>query len=243
MKINCRIISVNVEDQNTYNSVNIFGTAEDEKGKLRYRKRRENIKEFLNNFKNDNFEMKIFDAITPIHFNDDLKKDTLDREVIFENRKFILGKSLWTCHIANYFSHYKIWQMEEDTLIMEDDLILDEVFFENITDIIHEFNKLEDKNKLLYLQSSTPWTPNATVKTFDLLNISENIGRYRGGDISGTSCYFITQDCKKIILENLRAILPCDAYLDSLQKNKIIDYYLPLNVSLMGKLDTKTMLL
>jgi hypothetical protein len=243
-KINCRIISINTNNEDEFESVQLIGTAKDDTGKkLRYKQRRENIQNFLNVFNNQFVDIQFMDAVTPKSFTEDLTKDWLSGSVIFEGKKFELSKELWICYIGNFLSHYSIWNMDEDTLVLEDDVLLDHGFFETIPNLIESFKKINQENKLLYLQVSAPWSEDAMEKNFNLVPVNENISKFFGGDISGTAAYFITKECKKIILNNLRPISPCDNYLDILQKMSVINYYLPSEKSLMCKLDTKTFLL
>jgi GR25 family glycosyltransferase involved in LPS biosynthesis len=167
----------------------------------------------------------------------------LSESIIFENKKFEIKKNIWTCHLANFLSHYEIWNLEEDTLVIEDDVIFDNELFEKIPNIIDSFLKLDEDNKILYLQISTPWLEDGKEKNFNLIKVNENIGKYVSGDVSGTAAYYITKECKKVLLQNMRPILPCDQYLDNLLKTGVINYYLPIDKSMMFKLDTKTMLL
>lgn len=243
-KINCKVISINIENEFDIISVQGFGTKEDINGnKLRYVKRRHIIDDFLINYNNNNIKIEYFNAITPKDFNSDISKDTLSESITFNNKKYEIKNNIWTCHLANFLSHYEIWNLDEDTLVIEDDIIFNNELFEKIPTIIDSFLSLKDNNKILYLQISTPWLEDAREKSFNLMKINENIGKYISGDVSGTAAYYITKECKKILLDNIQPILPCDQYLDNLLKTGIINYYLPIDSSMMFKLDTKTMLL
>ena len=243
-KINCKVISINIDSESDIKSVQGFGTLEDIDGnKLRYVKRRHIINNFLSDFNESSIKIEYFNAITPKDFNCDVSNNTLSESIIFDNKKFEIKKSIWSCHLANFLSHYEIWNIEEDTLVLEDDIIFDSELFKKIPSIIESFLKLEENNKILYLQISTPWLEDAREKSFHLSKINENIGKYIAGDVSGTAAYYITKECKKVLLENIKPILPCDQYLDNLLKSGIINYYLPIDQSMMFKLDTKTMLL
>ena len=243
-KINCRIISINTNKNTDFESVQLIGTAKDVDGKkLRYKRRRENIENYFSNFNNESINFEFFDAVTPSSFSPDLTKDCLSDSVIYNGQKFELSKELWICYIGNFLSHFQIWNIDEDTLVLEDDVLLEDRFFEKIPMVIESFKKIQEPNKLLYLQVSAPWREDAMEKQFNLINVNENISRFMGGDISGTAAYFITKECKKIILNNLRPISPCDNYLDILMRMGIINYYLPNEKSYMCKLDTKTFLL
>ena len=85
-------------------------------------------------------------------------------------------------------------------LILEDDIIFDSELFKKIPSIIESFLKLEENNKILYLQISTPWLEDAREKSFHLSKINENIGKYITGDVSGTAAYYITKECKKVLV-------------------------------------------
>jgi len=238
--INCKIISINIDNESDVKSVQGFGTAEDINGnKLRYVKRRNIIDDFLLKSNHRNIKIEYFNAITPKDFNCDISTNT----VFFDNNKFDIKKDIWACHLANFLSHYEIWNLEEDTLVIEDDIIFDNELFEKIPGIIDSFLKLDEDNKILYLQISTPWLEDGREKNFNLVKINEDIGKYVSGDVSGTAAYYITKECKKVLLQNIRPILPCDQYLDNLLKANIINYYLPIDKSMMFKLNTKTMLL
>ena len=143
--------------------------------------------------------------------------------------------------MANTLSHYEIWNTDEDTLVLEDDVIFDNNLFNNLSTIITEFKSIQSTGKILYLQISTPWLQDAKEKKISLNKVTENIGKYMGGDISGTSAYYITKETKKIILNNIKPFTACDRYLELFVKDSLIEYYVPLDKENMFKLDTNTM--
>jgi GR25 family glycosyltransferase involved in LPS biosynthesis len=243
-KINCRIISVDSNDHVGVKSVQKIGTASDSNGnKIRYKQRRDVIEKFLSNFESESISIECFNAVTPNLFNTDIDMDVLSGSITFEDKKYDLNGELWICYIANFLSHYQIWNIDEDTLILEDDVIFDDEFFKKIHTIIHRFLEIEEDNKILYLQSSIPWLEDAREKYFNLSRVNDHIGKYISGDTSGTSAYYITKECKKIILNNITKITNCDGYLSTLLKMGIVNYYIPNDSSMMCKLDKKTMLL
>ncbi len=233
--INCRVISVNINNQVDYLSVQEFGHNKGTDGrKIRYLKRRQIIDHFMSNFNNSYYDLKYFDAITPSYFS------IKDNKTYFED-KVLESAENSIFYIANILSHYSIWNIEEDTLVLEDDVIFDIEVFSNIKNIIEEFKLISGDNKVLYLQLSTPWLEDAKDKNFLLDKKTENIGKYISGDISGTGAYYITKEVKKTILKNIKPLTACDKYMDTLQKEKIIEYYLPLNKEYMFKLNKDTM--
>jgi len=234
-KINCKIISVDVNNKKDSESVQDFGIEKDNSGeKLRYIKRRENIDNFLKSFNNDNFNIEYFNAVTPNNF-------TLDGENINYNNKKIPYSENSIFYIANTLSHYEIWNIDEDTLILEDDVILNNDTFSSLCDIIADFKSIKSINKILYLQISTPWLKDGPDKTIYSENITNSIGKYNSGDISGTSAYYITKECKKIILDNIKPVIACDRYLEMFLREGLIEYYIPLLNKGMFKLDKNTM--
>ena len=156
--INCKIISVNVKDEQDSKSVQDFGHQKDTLGeKLRYIKRREKIDDFLNSFNNDSFNIEYFNAITPNNFTlEDVNINYNDKKIPYaENSVF---------YMANTLSHYEIWNIDEDTLVLEDDVIFDTEIFNNLSDIITDFKSIGSTGKILYLQISTPWLKDADEK-------------------------------------------------------------------------------
>jgi GR25 family glycosyltransferase involved in LPS biosynthesis len=228
MKI--RIISVNSEDLKDFDSVQSFGHKIENGQKLRYQVRRNIIKEFISN---NNFSINIFDAVTPNKFQ--IKNNNVE----YKNKKLdLLDDSEF--YIANILSHYEIWNIDEDTLILEDDVILDKLQLEEVENLIKSFEEIEFTNKVLYLQLSTPWHESFFDKDFNLQPFNDNFGRYLSGDLSGTSALFLTKDCKKIILNNLLPLCACDKYFNSLNSLGILQFYLPIDKSKMIKLDKNT---
>jgi GR25 family glycosyltransferase involved in LPS biosynthesis len=233
--INCKVISVNIKDEQDSKSVQNFGHQKDTVGeKLRYIKRREKIDFFLNSFNNDNFNIEYFNAITPNIFTLE------DGNINYKNKKLPYAENS-IFYMANTLSHYEIWNIDEDTLVLEDDVLFDNDLFNNLFTIITEFKSIQSIGKILYLQISTPWLKDADEKNFTSQKVSDNIGKYNIGDISGTSAYYITKECKKIILNNIKPFIACDRYLELFVKEGLIEYYIPLSKDRMFKLDTNTM--
>jgi hypothetical protein len=233
--INCKIISVNTNDVLDSQSVQEFGHQKDNSGeKIRYIKRREKIDYFLKSFDNQNFNIEYFNAITPNNF-------TLENENIIYKGKNISSNENSIFYMANTLSHYEIWNTDEDTLVLEDDVILDNDLFNRLSDIINEFNLIPSVGKILYLQISTPWLEDAKEKKISFNKVSDNIGKYVNGDISGTSAYYITKECKKTILNNIKPFIACDRYLELFVKDGLIEYFIPMNTDNMFRLDKNTM--
>jgi len=233
--MNCRIISVNPENIG-FDSTQDFGHKINDNGKKqRYITRRNNIQEFMENFHQDNLKMHIFDAITPNNFI------ITGDKVIFENKTLsLLDNGVF--YVANNLSHYKIWLIEEDTLILEDDLIWDETKFNDIINLIENFKTLNLHDSILYLQISTPWDSSAREKKLVYSQIiNENLAYTDNIDFSGTAAYFLTKECKKVIINNMQGLCACDRYLDNLRKNGTIKYCIPTNKNNMFCLDTETM--
>lgn len=234
-KINCKIISVNVNDQSDYHSVQDFGHEKDVTGeKLRYVKRREKIDNFLKSFNNINFNIEYFNAVTPNNFNFE------NGNIVYNDKKIPYNEDS-VFYMANTLSHYEIWNQDEDTLVLEDDVILSDDLFNNLYNTINEFKLVQSNSKILYLQISIPWLKDADEKQIHSKKVSDNIGKYITGDISGTSAYYITKECKKVILNNIKPFIACDRYLELFVKEGLIEYYVPLSKDSMFKLDTNTM--
>lgn len=229
-KINCRIISINPDNSDNFNSVQDMKLGHES----RYIKRRENINNYITNSKNkDKFNFEFLDAVTPNNF-------TMENGNIIYKEKNIISDRDDIFYMSNTLSHYEIWNIEEDTLIFEDDVLLNDDVFSKLYETINEFNLIKSSTgKILYLQLTTPW--NGTEKTFSLQSVTDNIGKYINGDISGTAAYYISKETKKILLDNLRPLNACDAYLDRLQRDKIFEYYIPNDKTKMFELDKDTM--
>lgn len=234
--INCRIISVNTDNEDDVKCTQEFGHKTDDNGKkLRYYNRRKKILQFINNTSIDGVKFEIFNAVTPKDF---IKEGNT---VLFE------GKSIQTnveslFYIANTLSHYKIWNLEEDTLIIEDDLLFKQDKFKTIPALIEKFKEIKHISKVLYLQLTVPWKENALKKHFQIIPSEKysDFGFPLNSDLSGTSCYFIEKETKKILLSNLKPLLACDAYLGLYNKEGIITYYIPKDLNLMMELDLET---
>ncbi len=216
MKI--RVISV---DPTVDKSINDFGHIINENGdKSRYIIRRNKIEKFISS--NElGLDIEIFDAITPKDFA------MMFNKIIFKGKEFISeDKSIF--YAANWLSHYSIWLLDEDTLILEDDIELDVNLLSNINDIINVYKEQnKDNNGVLYLQRSNPCS-NGVDKNLESMNYA------------GTGALFLTRDVKKVLLNNLKNIRGCDGYFDRLNKSGIIKYYIPNNLDYMFKLDKET---
>jgi GR25 family glycosyltransferase involved in LPS biosynthesis len=232
-KINCRIISVNPETDKKH--IQGFGHKINESGdKIRYVERRKIINSFISTYKNKNIEISIFDAVTPKSFTVENNKILFKGEAInySEDSDF---------YMANTLSHYSLWKMDEDTLILEDDVIFDESIFDSLVELITKFDKINDDNKILYLQLSTPWLENGRTKIFNYSDTQiQGIYEAKNSDFSGTAAYYIPKTTKKIILENLLPFCACDRYLESYLRMGKIKYYIP-DTNNMFKLNLDTM--
>lgn len=233
-KINCRIITVNPETDK--NHIQDFGHKTDESGnKLRYIERRKIINDFVSSYKNENIEISIFDAITPKKFSVE------NNNILFEDKK-IEHSECSIFYMANTLSHYKIWEMSEDTLVLEDDVIFEEGVFDSLIDSIHKFDRIEDDSKILYLQISTPWLEDGKSKKFNCsLTTVDGIYKAINSDFSGTAAYYIPKSTKKTILDNMLPFCACDKYLESYYKMNKIRYYIPNSESKMFRLNLNTM--
>ena len=193
----CKIISVNPY-LDSFKSTQNFGEQTDNSGvKTRYVKRREKIMDFFNRNQFKNIKVSLFDAITPNDFK--IEGDN----VIYKDKTFycIEPENCRLFHMANLLSHYKIWEIDEDTLIFEDDLILTPELIESTINLVHEYNTVKRNNTILYLQRSVPWLKNCDKQLiFDEL-ISHNLGISSKTDFSGTAAYYITKETKKHILK------------------------------------------
>ncbi len=150
--MNCRIISLNTELPNEVDP----GIHLENGVKIRYKKRREKIINFISNFKDDFFELSLFDAVTPKDFesnNEFIKYKNVNYEYIDEYQ----GLNGIRFYAAGLFSQFEIWNIDEDTLIFEDDVLWDPQVFENIKPCLEEFRSINVDNKVLYLQRSTRW--------------------------------------------------------------------------------------
>lgn len=246
--INCRIISVNIDNVQLNDPVRNFGHVISNTGnKIRYIERRRQIDYFLNNNNtNSNFKFNYFDAITPndFKFEDDFEKKS---KVIFNNKEFFIEKDIF--YIANILSHYEIWSMNEDTLVLEDDVDLSMGLPESLFNVINNFKNDDVSNSgILYLQLSTPWLPNLDDKLVKFDKNFDDFGQLSTlNDLSGTSSYFITDKCKKNIINHISLnnenLCACDKFLHNLFKKDIIKYFAPLNKEVMIRLNKKTCIL
>ena len=215
--INTRIISVK--------------TSPWEERRIRYETRRANLENFIESTKSP---IIIQEAIIPSDF------EILNGKANYLDKTYDLSIPI-DFYIANTLSHIKIWEIDEDTLILEDDVLLTEINFTKIYQYIQEFNTIEDPCKILYLQISVPYAPDAYNKNFDISDkITQNICKlHDGSDFAGTAGYFINSETKKRLLDNIKSIKPCDQYLHQYQKEGFLSYYTLTNQSDMIKLDTR----
>jgi GR25 family glycosyltransferase involved in LPS biosynthesis len=214
MNTKIRIISVDAE---TDSNVENFGLTFDEKNKkARYRIRRKVVLDLIKN--NPDLNIEIFDAITPNKFK-------LENSKIYYKDNIFDSKDNSIFYAANMLSHYNIWLMDEDTLVLEDDIKFDVNLLHNIETTIQNFKNNTDTNGILYLQKSIPWLKDAPSSPLNCM------------DYSGTGALFLTKECKKILLNNIKPFCGCDGYLSELNNKNIIKYYLPNSLEEMFELD------
>jgi GR25 family glycosyltransferase involved in LPS biosynthesis len=246
--INCKIISVNIDNVKLNDPVRSFGHVVNNNGdKIRYIERRREIDDFLDNNKNNYFKFDYLDAITPndFKFEDDFEKQT--SKAIFNNKEFFVEKDIF--YIANILSHYEIWSINDDTLVLEDDVDLSEELSESLFNVISNFKNDDVSNSgILYLQLSTPWLTNLDDKSFKFDREFGNFGLLSiSNDFSGTAAYFITDKCKKNIINhislNKENLCACDKFLNNLFKKNVIKYFAPFNKEDMIRLNKKNCIL
>ena len=214
MSAKIRIISV---DADTDESVENFGLTFDESNKkARYRVRRNVVINLIKD--NPDLDIEIFDAITPKMF------ELVDGKIYFAYNVFD-SKDNSVFFAANMLSHYSIWKIDEDTLILEDDIKFNVELLHNIGNVIKQFKALNDNHGILYLQKSIPWLKDAPNSSLNSM------------DFSGTGALFLTKECKKILLNNIQPFCGCDGYLSELNNKGIIKYYLPSSLDEMFELD------
>ena len=232
--MNCRIINVNPNTPQEF--IGEFGHSVDESGnKIRYSLRRDRIERFMND-EIEGYSISIFDAVTPKDFEIEGDKVTIG-----ESSYRIEEKSIF--YIANTLSHISIWNMDEDTLVLEDDAIFDESVFSSLRDAISDFKENSTRKDILYLQISTPWLADADTKRISHLEkVSEKIS-VADMDFSGTAAYFITREAKKNIMNFINSGFPlfaCDKLLDVMRKNGLLRYVVPFDSGSMFSLDKET---
>lgn len=239
MATNCKIISVN-PDSGSFESVQGFGIETENGVKTRYVKRRRKIMSFISSYIDPFYNFEVFEAVTPSKF--EIKEDFVSY------KKYTLGyykdyNEHTSFYVSNNLSHFELWNIDEDTLILEDDVLLEKETFENLKPILMEFESSKKDNQILYLQLSIPWIQGNPDKSFITDKITDKLGKYKNGDISGTAALYISRECKKIILSNIRHLCATDRYLDNLLKDGIIEYVLPNDYTSMFRLDnTVTMI-
>lgn len=205
--INCEIISVRNTEIKKYN------------------KRNNLIDEFLSINKIPNMIFNLSEAVKPSDW------------FRVENNISYDGLIFKTCHrlahdhgITNFLSHYKIWKKMGKFLIIEDDLIMDEKKFEEVTSIINKFDNLNIDNKILSLQSSCPWREGFPFKEYqNIIDFSDDFYLLHSlyyNDISGTAAYYI--DVDDVLLKTLTdEIGATDGILDNLRQQQKIYYFIP----------------
>lgn len=243
-RISCKVISVDFDKiPKEYSPYK-----DDDKSKewrefysRRYSERRKRLLDFISKNESD-FDIQIIDAITPNEFK------IVENLVEFEEKTFTLDKvagydaTSEVFYAANNLSHLKIWEIDEDTLILEDDVVLSNEIMYNIKKTISEFNSIENAGFILYLQISTPWLKDGVDKSINYQqSLSENLAYTESFDVSGTSAYYINRETKKIFLENFEELCACDRFIDKLRKRGLVKYCIPLNKENMFSLDKETM--
>src|ERR1035437_4139557 len=204
--INSRIISVDIEDELTLRSIQDYGHNSVDDKKIRYGERRSKINEFLKSYNNNLINLNLFNAVTPKDFSIE------NKSLFFNGETFAIAENS-IFYMANTLSHYKLWNLDEDTLVFEDDIIFNKENIDCLPKLIEEFETIPNKNKILYLQISTPWLKDAKEKNFSVSPVTNNIGKPTGMDISGTAAYYLNREAKKILLNNMRGICGCDRYM------------------------------
>ena len=232
--IDCKIISVNPLLE-SFKTTQEFGHKIDDAGvKHRYIRRREKINEFLTKIFLNGIKINFFDAITPNEFSFE------GANINFENKRFFCVEQS-PFYMANLLSHYKIWEIEEDTLIFEDDITLTKELVESTINLVEEFINAKRNNSILYLQRSVPWVQDSDKQLNYNQFISENLGTSTNTDFSGTAAYFITKETKKHLLNNIQPFVACDRYLMSTMNKNLLEYCIPKNINKMFSLDLETM--
>jgi len=127
-------------------------------------------------------------------------------------------------------------------LVLEDDVLFDEQRFRNVVPLIEKFKEIKSNRKILYLQGTHPSLP-----------IDKNLAGVNCGipdfqipvfgidNLSGTGAYFIPQEAKRIIIENIKPLRACDGFMDDYYKAGLIYWFFPKNRNLFLKLDGETL--
>lgn len=237
----CKIITIDV-DTPYFKTTNFFNSDKCQQ-KEDYIKRHNIVNNFITtNNSCDNIVFEKFDAVTPNDFElINNEENILFEKKIFKNEIFLHGKEKL---IANFLSHYKIWQLDEDSLIIEDDLDFND-FNEkliNIDNIINEFNSLKTIDTILYMQLSCPWNVGKPNKSFSYeKDLSQNLSTSKNNDYSGTAIYFLNKETKKNILKNIKTVLPTDQVLINFMHNKILNIVIPKTNNHMVLLNKETL--
>lgn len=233
MIINCKIISVNIDTTKTEH----YGYIDTEvpSKRLKYKQRRDKINIFLNNYKNNHYKISLFDAVTPEQF-------VVENNIVTYNHNNFTLSHPSVLYVSNWLSHFNIWNINEDTLVIEDNIIFNPDIFNNLIQVIEEFQTIYDPHKILYLQSTCPSSFTSADKHFNIEGSpTQNICV---GNIynnwAGTAAYFIPKEAKELILKDLLPVCACDGYMHELYRKNIIKYYIPSDINNMFKLDPET---
>lgn len=197
----------------------------------RYSTRRKIIEKFISD--TPDIDIEIHNAVTPRSFK------YINNRIEFKDRQFEV-KRIEPFYWSNLLSHWEIWNIEEDTLILEDDVIFDRDIIKNIENEIDSFDQIDLDGKVLNLSRSVPWLGDFPDKRFQETPVNEKFSFLVGGDLSGTGALYVPKKTKKILLENMLPICGCDAYFDILNNKKIVTYLIPQNKELMFRLDRQT---
>ena len=197
----------------------------------RYQIRRQIIEKFIS--ENKDLDIEIHNAVTPKHF-------TFENGGVFFQGVHFEVEDIQPFYWSNLLSHYGIWNIDEDTLILEDDVVFDRETILNLEKELEYFNQLDLGGKVLNLSRSIPWMREVPDKKFATLRFDERFSYLRDGDLSGTGALYLTKKTKRIILENMGPLTGCDGYFKRLYEKGVIKYFIPNNHELMFRLDEKT---
>jgi hypothetical protein len=217
------------------NEVNKIPKSWDDKKINRYLVRYNYLKPFID--ENKDLDIELFDCVTS---NDYIVNEN---STITYNGQIMeyAGEGEIYHGVSVMLTHMEIYKrLDEDTFILESDIIFDRDQFLRIQKLIEEFKTIKENNKVLYLQRSIPWLENGPDKPINLrYKVTENIAKadmlYCG------AMYFLTKESKKIILDNILPLRGPDALLDRLNKSGIINYYVPTSMDNMFKLNSQLM--
>lgn len=228
MKI--RILNPNIIDKNKI--PNSWNNSKINRYITRYNYLKENLD------KNQDLNIELFDCVTCKDYTVDVNNQTINY-----NNKILpyAGEGEIDHGVPVMLSHMEIYKLlDEDTLILESDILFDRQQFLNIIDIIEDFKTIKEDNKILYMQRSIPWSENGPDKPIQIIQqVTKHIGR--ANMLYCGAMYFVTKECKKILLENLLPLRGPDALLDRLNQKNIINYYVPMDINNMFKLNSQLM--